>query len=63
MIANQTWKIGAKVRLASGHEILCVVGRDSVGSVICRPLNDQKHLCLYVSPSLLLWHDDELAST
>lgn len=30
-----------------------VIGCDSVGSVICRPLNDDRHLGIYVPPSLL----------
>jgi hypothetical protein len=31
-----------------------VVGCDGVGSVICRPLNDERHLDIYVPPSLLV---------
>jgi len=40
--------------LLSGGDVMEVIGRDSVGSVICRPLNDERHLGIYVPPSLLV---------
>jgi hypothetical protein len=51
------WKSGSVVRLLSGGEAMKVVGCDSVGSVICRPLNDDRHLGIYVPPSLLVAAD------
>jgi len=48
-----SWKSGSVVRLLSGGEVMKVIGCDSVGSVICRPLNDERHLGIYVPPSLL----------
>lgn len=47
------WKSGSVVRLLSGGEVMKVIGCDSVGSVICRPMNDERHLGIYVPPSLL----------
>jgi uncharacterized protein YodC (DUF2158 family) len=49
-----SWKSGRIVRLLSGGETMRVVGCDGVGSVICRPLNDERHLGIYVPPSLLM---------
>jgi hypothetical protein len=49
-----SWKSGDVVRLLSGGEAMKVVGCDGVGSVICRPLNDERHLGIYVPPSLLV---------
>lgn len=49
-----SWKSGSIVRLLSGGETMRVVGCDGVGSVICRPLNDERHLDIYVPPSLLV---------
>ena len=48
------WKTDSIVRLMSGGEALRVVGCDSVGSVICRPLDDETHQSIYVPPSLLV---------
>jgi uncharacterized protein YodC (DUF2158 family) len=48
------WKSGSVVRLRSGGNAMKVVGSDGVGSVICRPLNDGRHLGIYVRPSLLV---------
>lgn len=48
-----SWKSGNVVRLLSGGEVMKVIGCDSVGSVICRPLGDERHLGIYVPPSLL----------
>ena len=52
-----SWKSGSAVRLLSGGEAMTVVGCDSVGSVICRPLNDDRHLGIYMPPSLLVAAD------
>ena len=52
-----SWKSGNVVRLSSGGEAMKVVGYDSVGSVICKPLNDERHLGIYVPPSLLIAAD------
>ena len=49
-----SWKSGSVVRLLSGGEALRVIGSDSVGYVICRPLDDDRHLGIYVPPSLLM---------
>ena len=49
-----TWNSGSVVRLLSGGEALRVIGCDSVGSVICRPLGDDSHLGIHVPPSLLM---------
>ena len=54
---SASWKSGSVVRLLSGGETMKVVGCDSVGSVICRPLNDDRHLGIYVPPSLLVAAD------
>jgi len=54
-----SWKSGSVVRLLSGGEAMRVVGRDSVGSVICQPLNDERHQGIYVPPSLLMAADPE----
>lgn len=53
-VTATSWKSGSIVRLLSGGEALRVIGRDSVGSVICRPLDDDRHLGIYVPPSLLM---------
>jgi hypothetical protein len=55
-----SWKSGNVVRLLSGGEAMTVIGSDSVGSVICRPLNDERHLGIYVPPSLLVAADPEV---
>ncbi len=52
-----SWKSGSVVRLLSGGDAMRVIGCDSVGSVICRPLNDERHLGIYVPPSLLMAAD------
>ncbi|SDN34636.1 hypothetical protein SAMN05444050_1330 [Afipia sp. GAS231] len=57
MEASVSWKSGNVVRLLSGGEAMTVIGSDSVGSVICRPLNDERHLGIYVPPSLLVAAD------
>jgi hypothetical protein len=49
-----SWKSGDVVRLLSGGEVMQVIGYDDVGSVICRPLSDERHLGIYVPPSLLV---------
>ena len=49
-----SWKSGSVVRLLPGSDAMQVIGRDSVGSVICRPLNDERHPGIYVPPSLLV---------
>lgn len=54
---SASWKSGSVVRLLSGGEAMKVVGCDGVGSVICRPLNDDRHLGIYVPPSLLVAAD------
>lgn len=56
-IASVSWKSGSVVRLLSGGETMKVVGCDSVGSVICRPLDDECHPGIYVPPSLLVAAD------
>lgn len=53
-VTEASWKSGSVVRLLSGGEALRVIGCDSVGSVICRPLDDDRHLGIYVPPSLLM---------
>jgi uncharacterized protein YodC (DUF2158 family) len=58
MVATSvSWKSGSVVRLWSGGEAMKVIGCDSVGSVICRPLNDKRNLDIYVPPSLLVAAD------
>jgi hypothetical protein len=52
-----SWKSGDVVRLLSGGEVMKVIGCDGVGSVICHPLNDERHLGIYVPPSLLVAAD------
>lgn len=52
-----SWKSGSVVRLLSGGEAMKVAGCDGVGSVICRPLDDDRHLGIYVPPSLLVAAD------
>ena len=52
-----SWKSDRVVRLSSGGEPLRVIGTDSVGSVICRPLVGGGDLDLYVPPSLLVAAD------
>ncbi len=48
------WKSGSVVRLLSGGKAMKVIGSDSVGSVICRLLNDDRYLDVYLPPSLLV---------
>ena len=55
------WKIDSDVRLTSGGEALRVIGCDSVGSVICQPLDDETQQSIYVPPSLLVAADAETA--
>jgi len=52
-VTTASWKSGSLVRLQSGSGAFTVIGCDSVGSVICRPLGDD-HLGIYVPPSLLV---------
>ena len=52
-----SWKSGSVVRLLSGGDAMKVIGYDGVGSVICQPLNDERHLGIYVPPSLLVAAD------
>ena len=52
-----SWKSGNVVRLLSGGAPMRVVGCDNVGSVICKPLNDESHQGIYVPPSLLVAAD------
>ena len=54
---SASWKSGDVVRLLSGGEAMKVIGCDGVGSVICRPLNDERHLGICVPPSLLVVAD------
>ena len=49
-----SWKSGSVVRLLPGSDAMQVIGCDSVGSVICRPLHDNRHPGIYVPPSLLV---------
>lgn len=60
-ITEMPWKIDSIVRFVSGGEALRVIGRDSVGSVICRPLNGEAHQSVYVPPTLLVAADAGLA--
>ena len=53
-VTATSWKSGSVVRLLSGGEALRVIGCDSVGSVICRPLGDNRHLGIYIPPSMLM---------
>lgn len=53
-MASASWKSDRVVRLASGGEALRVIGIDSVGSVICRPLRGGGDIDIYVPPSLLV---------
>ena len=55
--SGMPWKSGSVVRLTSGGEAMTVIGCDSVGSVNCRPLSDERHLGIYVPPSLLVVAD------
>jgi hypothetical protein len=48
------WKSGSRVRVSSGSRVLDVIGYDSVGSVICRPIDSPRHSGVYVTPSLLI---------
>jgi uncharacterized protein YodC (DUF2158 family) len=48
------WKSGSRVKVSSGNRVLAVVGYDSVGSVICRPIDNPRHSGVYVTPSLLV---------
>jgi uncharacterized protein YodC (DUF2158 family) len=56
---SAAWKSGSVVRLLSGGEAMKVIGCDGVGSVICRPLDDECHLDIHVPPSLLVAADQE----
>lgn len=57
--ASVSWKSGSVVRLLSGGDAMKVIGCDGVGSVICRPLDDERHLGIHVPPSLLVAADPE----
>jgi hypothetical protein len=61
-VTAASWKSDRIVRLLSGGEALRVIGTDSVGSVICRPLGGGSDLNLYVPPSLLVAADPEPAA-
>ena len=52
-----SWKSGSVVRLSSGGDPMSIIGSDSVGSMICRPLHDERHPGIYVPPSLLVAAD------
>jgi uncharacterized protein YodC (DUF2158 family) len=58
-VSVDAWKCDDKVRLASGQKIMVVLGYDSVGSVICRPLDDDRHGGLHVPPSSLVAATEE----
>ena len=51
---NPSWKSGSLVRIGSDRRPFCVVGYDSVGSVICTPVGSgDGRDRLYVTPTLL----------
>jgi len=56
-VTAASWKSESIVRLLSGGGALRVIGRDSVGSVICRPLGGGSDV--YVPPSLLVFADPD----
>lgn len=56
-VKTTSWKSDRVVRLLSGGEALRVIGTDSVGSVICRPLGSGSDIDIYVPPSLLVAAD------
>jgi hypothetical protein len=60
-VTAASWKSESIVRLLSGGGALRVIGRDSVGSVICRPLGGGSDLDIYV-PSLLVFADPDCSA-
>jgi hypothetical protein len=58
-VTTTSWKSDRLVRLSSGGGTLRVIGIDSVGSVICRPVGGGNDLDLYLPPSLLVAADPE----
>ena len=58
-MSAEAWKCDDKVRLASRQKIMVVLGYDGVGSVICRPLDDDRHGGLHVPPSSLVAATEE----
>ncbi len=60
-MTQASWKSGSRVRLARAwaNQMLFVIGYDSVGSVICRPIDDGRHRGVYVTPSLLISADEK----
>ena len=58
-MTTTSWKSESIVRLLSGGVALRVIGSDSVGSVICRPLGGGGDLDIYVPPSLLVAADPQ----
>ncbi len=56
-VTATSWKSDRVVRLVSGGKTLRVIGTDSVGSVICRPLGSGSVIDIYVPPSVLVAAD------
>jgi hypothetical protein len=48
------WKTGSLVRLNALDRTFRVVGHDSVGSIICEPLDGALNSRIYVPPGLLI---------
>jgi hypothetical protein len=48
------WKPGSLVRISVLNRTFRVVGRDSVGSVICEPVVGALNSRIYMPPSLLI---------
>jgi len=61
-VAEKRWKTDSQVRCVWGGKSLSVVGYDSVGSVICRNLDDPRN-DVYVPPSLLVGVDEAQEAT
>ena len=61
-VTTASWKSETIVRLSSGGCALRVIGCDSVGSVICRPLGGGSGLDIYVPPSLLVLADPDASA-
>ncbi len=51
-MASGQWASGSLVRIRNAEETLIVISHDSVGSVICQPIDD-KQVRVHIAPLLL----------
>ena len=61
-MTNAQWKSDTRVRISESDREMTVVGRDSVGSVICEWSQGEHLVRGYVTPTVLVLADDAEAA-